>query len=294
MKIKLIANPIAGGDARTQIDKVRSAFIARGAEVDLVLTAARGDARQAAAAARDGGYDRIVAAGGDGTLNEVLNGLYPATIPVAFIPLGTVNVLALELGIPFDLAAATAVAVDGALQRVTLGAIGEEKFLLMAGIGFDAAVVRTVSSRLKRRIGRFAYVAAALQILCKWQPPALTVTLDDGRSEAAESLIVGNGRLYGGRFSLTPGARLGAPDFEVLILRRAGRLALLRILAAALCGVPPRPADGLRLRTTRLNVAGEAAVQIDGDDPGPLPLQLRAIPGAAVLVVPATLPEEHR
>lgn len=286
MQIKLIANPIAGGNARPHIEQLCRHFSARGNHVDLFLTAKRGDAEAAARSARTGGYDRIVAAGGDGTLNEVINGLAPSTIPLAFIPLGTVNVLALEIGLPFDLLAAAEVAVSGVLIPVSLGQAGDRKFLLMAGIGFDAQVVRAVDSRLKRRIGRFAYVVAAVKALCHWQPPQLTVTLADGSVESAEGAIIGNGRLYGGRFSLTPHACLAEASFEVLLLRRSSRLALLRAGLCALRHRLPAAKDGVLLRTSALTIAGAAPIQIDGDDFGDLPCNFVTLPAAITLVFP--------
>jgi YegS/Rv2252/BmrU family lipid kinase len=288
VQIKLIANPIAGGNARPHIDRICRHFREHGHHVELFLTAARGDAEAAAraAGAGAGGYDRIVAAGGDGTLNEVINGLAPSTIPLAFIPLGTVHVLALEIGLPFDLLAAAEVAMSGVPTPVCLGQAGARKFLLMAGVGFDAQVVRAVDSRLKRRIGRFAYVVAALKALCRWQPPQLTVTLADGSVQRAEGAIIGNGRLYGGRFSLTPHVSLTDDDFEVLFLRRSSRLALLRAALCALRHRPPATKDGILLRTSSLSIAGAAPIQIDGDDFGDLPCAFVTLPGAITLVFP--------
>ena len=286
MQIKLIANPIAGGNSRPQIDRLCRYFSGQGHHVDLLLTAARGDAEDAARSARVGGYDRIIAAGGDGTLNEVINGLAPSTIPLAFIPLGTVNVLALEIGLPFDLLAAAEVAVSGVPTPVCLGQAGERKFLLMAGIGFDAQVVRAVDSRLKRRIGRFAYVVAALKTLWHWQEPRLTVTLAHGSVQNAAGAIIGNGRLYGGRFSLTPHARLTDATFEVLLLQRSSRTALLRAALCALLHRPPAREDGVLLRTSSLTIAGTAPIQIDGDDFGDLPCAFVTLPGAITLVFP--------
>ena len=94
MRIKLIANPVSGGDARSRIQLARKTLQSLGAEVELSLTTARGDARRAASQAVSAGYDRIVAAGGDGTLNEVVNGVASPELPIAFLPLGTVNVFA--------------------------------------------------------------------------------------------------------------------------------------------------------------------------------------------------------
>lgn len=291
MQIKLIANPIAGGNARPQIELLCRHFAAQGHDVDLFLTTARGDAEEAARRARDGRYTRIVAAGGDGTLNEVINGLAPSTIPLAFIPLGTVNVLALEIGLPFALLAAADVALNGVPTPICLGQAGKRKFLLMAGVGFDAGVVRAVNSRLKRRIGRFAYVAAALRVLCSWREPQLSITLADGSVQSAGGVIIGNGRYYGGSFSLTPHAALTDNTFEVLLLRRSSRRALLRVALRTLFQRRPAAADGLLLRTTSLTMTGVAPIQIDGDDFGDLPCDFKTLPGAITLVFPTPNPD---
>jgi diacylglycerol kinase family enzyme len=102
----------------------------------------------------------------------------------------------------------------------------------------------------------------------------------------AEGAIIGNGRLYGGRFSLTPHVSLTDDDFEVLLLRRSSRFALLRAALCALRHRPPAAADGVLLRTTQLTIAGAAPVQIDGDDFADLPCAFKTLPGAITLVFP--------
>ena len=286
MRIKLIANPSAGRGAPQHIEQVRRLLAAEGDEVELCLTARRGDARDAAAAARDGAYDRIVAAGGDGTLNEVVNGLAPSAIPLAFIPLGTVNVLALEADIPFDLAAACRIALSGRPQSVAVGCAGGERFLLMAGIGFDAEAVHRVNPRLKHRIGRFAYLASALRLFAAGYAPQLTISIDGAPSLAAQGVIVGNGRRYGGRFTLTPGADLSAPAFEVLLIEGRGRLPLLRTALRMLLRRPVAPGDGRLLPARSVEIAGSAALQLDGDWVGTSPVTLTIEPQALVLMVP--------
>ena len=165
MRIKLIANPVSGGDARPRIQWAVAELQRLGAEVKLCLTGARGDARKSAAQALSEGFDRIVVAGGDGTLNEVVNGVASPALPIAFLPLGTVNVFALEAGIPLNLEQACALAVQGIPRRITLGRINDELFLLMASAGWDAEAVAHVRSGLKRFIGRLAYAVSALEVL---------------------------------------------------------------------------------------------------------------------------------
>jgi len=287
MKIKLIANPIAGGSAQNQIARAVTCLQQRGAIVDLTLTGARGDAQRAAAAARTAGFDRVCAAGGDGTLNEVINGLAPSTIPLAFIPLGTTNVFALEAGIPMDIPGACRVALNGVATPVSLGLAGETRFLLMAGAGFDAEVVRRVDLRLKRYLGKLAYVVSALRVFFGPPFPAIEVEGEGGSRFSGHTVVIGNGRLYGGRFSLTPGASLTDDIFEVCLLQKPGRLSLLHALLRMVLRLPLEPAGARLFKARELWVRGAGtAVQIDGDDHGELPMRFRVVPGELVLVMP--------
>ncbi len=287
LKVRLIANPVAGRRAPEQIARARETLTRLGAEVDLFLTTARGDARRAAAEARNGGFDRVIAAGGDGTLNEVVNGLAPSAIPLAFIPLGTTNVFALEVGIPFDVEAACRIALSGRTQPVSLGLAGGTRFLLMAGIGFDAEVVYGVSSRLKRLTGKAAYVASGLSTLFLRPPRPLEVRLPGGETRRAYAVILGNGRLYGGRFSITPQAALTREGLEAFLLLRPGRLALLRFALRVALGRPLPPEEALTLTVRELRIDGDPApVQIDGDYLGRTPMEFRALSGEITLVFP--------
>lgn len=287
MKVKLIANPVAGGDARSKIDRAVIWLQAAGATVDLTLTQKRGDAMQAAAAAKQAGFDRIIAAGGDGTLNEVINGLTPSAIPLAFIPFGTTNVFALEVGIPFDVEQACAVALRGQPRPVCLGLAGDTRFLLMAGIGFDAEVVGGVSLDLKRRVGKLAYLVSALRVLLRPIADAIEIVDEQGRRYQGTSAIIGNGRYYGGRFSITPEASLQEDTLEVCLFRRRGRLGFLCNMIKVALGRPLAEREAWRFKGRKLTVSGaKAAVQLDGDYYGCLPQTFCAAFGELTLVYP--------
>jgi len=287
MKIKLIANPIAGGDAVGKIESAALRMRSLGHEVDLCLTGARGDAQRFARDARNEGYDRIVAAGGDGTLNEVINGLVPSSIPLAFLPLGTTNVFALEAGIPFDTEGACDVALNAEPRPVSLGVAGETRFILMAGIGPDAEAVYRVSGRLKRLTGKFAYVLSAFKVFFRSPPSPFDVTLDDDSTFRAYGAVLGNSRLYGGRFSVTPRASLVEEGLDVTLFVNPGRLPLLRSVFAVAIGKELDMPLGRRLKASRLHAEGEDVhVQIDGDAFGRLPLSFRSTFGEISLVIP--------
>jgi diacylglycerol kinase (ATP) len=287
MKIKLIANPVAGGDARSKIDRAVSWLEERGASVELDMTTARGDAGRSAAAARKTGFDRIIAAGGDGTLNEVINGLAPSAIPLAFIPFGTANVFALGAGIPLDLEKACDVALHGTPRPICLGLAGETRFLLMAGIGFDAEVVARVSLPLKRRIGKLAYLLSGLCTLARPGTPPFEVTAENGVSYRAYGAVLGNDRLYGGRFSITPEASLQEDSLAVCLFLRPGRLQLLMTITRMVLGCALGEDEVLRFKSRHLSIAGSSArVQIDGDSNGHLPQIFQAVYGELNLIYP--------
>jgi YegS/Rv2252/BmrU family lipid kinase len=288
MKIKLIANPIAGGNALASIRRAQEYLAFQGCTVELTLTGARGDAKKAASAAKHAGFDRIIAAGGDGTLNEVINGLSPSAIPLAFLPLGTTNVFALEAGIPFDVEQACAIALNGTLQPVCLGLAGETRFLLMAGAGFDADVVYRVSGRLKRWTGKLAYLVSGLRSLAGPPPAPIEVVREDGTTVCGYHAIIGNGRLYGGRFSVTPDASLAEGALDVCVFLQQGRLSLLRCAAKIAAGRRLTSPEAETFKARSVSVRGEGVpVQIDGDYLGRLPMTFRALPGELVLVLPA-------
>lgn len=288
MKIKLIANPIAGGNALASIRRAQEFLERQGCTVAVTLTGARGDARMAAAKAKNEGFDRIVAAGGDGTLNEVINGLAPSAIPLAFLPLGTTNVFALEAGIPFDVEQACDIVLHGTPQPVCLGLAGETRFLLMAGAGFDADVVYRVSGRLKRWTGKLAYLVSGLRTLSGPPLAPIEVLREDGTTVPGYHVIIGNGRLYGGRFSVTPDASLAEVALDVCVFLKKGRLPLLRCAAKIAAGRRLARPDAETFKARSVTVRGEGVpVQIDGDYLGRLPMTFRALPGELVLVLPA-------
>lgn len=287
MRIKLIANPVSGGDARSRIQLARETLQSLGAEVELSLTTTRGDARRYAAEAVSAGYDRLVAAGGDGTLNEVINGVAAPELPIAFLPLGTVNVFALEAGIPLQIEKACAIAVQGAPRTITLGRINGELFLLMASAGWDAAAVAGVRPGLKKLFGRLAYAVSAVEALLSRPPSALQLQLPDGRNLSGFGAVVSNCRHYGGSYVVTPEASMFKEDLEVCLLSHGSRTALLRFALSLALKRPLRAPLVQALTVDGVMIKGEGvAVQVDGDDFGRLPVRIEAVPHAVTMVLP--------
>lgn len=270
-RIKLIANPIAGGDARSSIARAVAFLQASGARVELILTSRRGDAENAAREAKNEDFDLIIAAGGDGTLNEVANGLAGSAVPLAFLPLGTANVMAIEMGLPAGIEAACQVALEGKVRSVALAKIDGRYFLMMAGFGFDAAAVRKVSPKLKRRTGKLAYVVAGIQAFWQNRPAPLELQADDGVPLRVWHLVISNIRYYGGRFILAPYNGLEVPRLTAAVVEGSGRWALaLFWLRIALRGYLLGPVR--RIEACEFSVNGpRVPLQIDGDDKGDTP-----------------------
>jgi diacylglycerol kinase (ATP) len=299
--VLLIRNPTAGRGRRGLVDAVVRHVRAAGWTVDLVDTAAIGDARRFAESCDASRYAVIAVAGGDGTINEVVNGLSrrgAGAPPLAIVPLGSANVLAYELGLDFKATSLAHTIMSGRAVLVHPGeAIGggdPRCFSLMAGAGFDAKVVAGVSARLKRRLGKAAYVWRSLIEARRYRPVRYIAEVDGVRYEAA-SVIVTHGRHYAGPYVVAPKAMLSEPLLHVCLFERWGRSHTLRFGFALLMGWLPtaygyRVVTGRDIRVSVLSDAGEMRrqpVQIDGDDALTLPVSISVTSGAIRMLQPA-------
>jgi diacylglycerol kinase (ATP) len=299
--VLLIRNPIAGRRRRGLVDAVVRAVRTEGWTVDLVDTEAVGDARRLAETCDASRYGVIAVAGGDGTINEVVNGLAQRGAdapPLAIIPLGTANVLARELGLGFEASALARTMTAGRTLPMRPGEAcnggAPRWFSLMAGAGFDAKVVAGVTAPLKRRFGRGAYLWRSLIEARRYRPVRYAVEIDGVPYEAA-SVIVTRGRLYAGPYVVAPLATLSEPLLHVCLFERWGRSHTLRFGLALLMGCLPRAGGyrviaGREVKVSVLSDAGEIGtqpVQIDGDDALTLPVSIAVAPGAVRLLRPA-------
>lgn len=292
-RLLVIHNPVAGWRRRRRLRAVLDRLERLGCAVDVRETTQRGDAEAFARLARAEAYDRLVVAGGDGTINEAINGLADRRVPLAVVPLGTANVLAAEIGLGTGTAAVARAIADGPSATVALGRISgpdghARRFSMMAGIGFDAHVVARVDPALKRWTGKLAYVLASLSQIVDHRNRMYELVVD-GRPYRAASVIVAKGHFYGGRFVVAPAARLDEPYLHVCLFARTGRWHAIRYAAALLFGVLHRLSDVALLRARRIEIAGPAGepVQVDGDLDGQLPVIIDIDDRALRLAVPA-------
>ncbi len=290
-RMLIVFNPAAGARRRRRLFAALDLMRGIGQRPEVAETTHRGHATALARRAAEDGVRIVVAAGGDGTIAEVAAGLAGSESALGVLPLGTANVLALELGIPRAPAQAAAVLAMG---RTTLLHPGiarypdgrELLFVQMLGAGFDAAVVHNLPGRLKRAIGKGAYVWQTMREMPRYPFAPIRVSIGD-RVEQVASVIVTKGRLYAGRFLLAPGADPRAEGFHVALFRDAGVVAAMRYGAALPLGLLPRMRGVEILRAGQIALDGaDIPVQADGDAAGFLPNLICPAPQPMRIVLP--------
>ena len=292
MQATLIHNPAAGSRSRAaDLATVRALLRTHGWALRMEATTGPATATALARDAVERGDDVVIVAGGDGTINEVIQALAGTTVALGVLPLGTVNVWAREIGlpVPFHPVAAAETLADGACRSIDLGHAGERFFLLMAGTGFDGAVTGLVEPRLKRAMGRWAYVVTAARLALRYGGAAATLEMEGGTMRCQLLLaVVGNTRLYAGRFPLTASALAddGLLDVVVFPGRRLWQV-VPRLLAMLVRRAPVGP-RALYYRTPRLRITADEPlpVQADGDYIGTTPMDFSVARSALRVIVP--------
>ncbi len=281
----VIYNPAAGQRRATRLWRVLDILNGNGIRFQLAETRYAGHAAVLAREAACEGRDLVVAAGGDGTIADVANGLAGARVRLGVIPLGTANVLARELNLPLAphaVAAALAFGRTRALWPGIASGVGPERvFVQMLGVGLDAQVVHKLPLGLKRALGRGAYVVQTLREMLRYDYAPIRIRMDGVAAEAG-SVIVTKGTLYAGQYTLAPGAKPGEKGFTVALFERSGPWSALMYGAALPLNLLPC-APGLRLvRASRVEILaplpgheGAALAQADGDPAGEVPISVR-------------------
>ncbi len=291
----IVFNPAAGQAAALEqaLHDAQDVWRSNGWTVDLRPTTGPGDATCIAREAAREGYQVVVAAGGDGTVNEVVNGLAGSATALAALPIGTVNVWVRELGMPLQPRAAAEAILHARVERIDLGRAGDRYFLLMAGVGFDAEVTAEVRSQEKRRLGVLAYALRVVSLGLRFQGSRATILIDGRRVRARVLMVVlGNSQLYGGFVKMTARASVNDGLLDVCIIRGKSLLsAPMRLLAIALRRYTrDSEVEYHRARVVRIEAPRPLAVQVDGDHIGHTPMQFEAVPGALYALLPQALP----
>jgi len=300
----LIYNPMAGRNRGNRARHVRDAAAMlekQGIRATLAPTTGPDSARELARSLCERGEELIIVCGGDGTINEVINGMVPGRATLGILPGGTANVFARELRLPMNLVRAAQELTGWSPQRIALGlatwpkngrATPEQRFFLcLAGIGFDAYVVHSLSWNFKMRWGVVAYVWEAIRQSMRYKYP-LFVCQSEGREFPGTFAAVQRTRRYAGWLRLAPLANLFEPKFCLCVFRNPGFMQYLRYAIAVVMRRHLRLADVSVLSTQKIACAPRSAdraiyFELDGELLGQLPATFQIVPDALTVLVPA-------
>jgi YegS/Rv2252/BmrU family lipid kinase len=310
-KSTLIYNPVAGRrPAEREREVRRAAGVLRqaGMEIELAPTTRPDMAHELAQAAVANGADVVLACGGDGTINEVINGLAPSQVPLGILPGGTANILARELRLPLNPVRAARDLARWTPRRIALGRacweggqatppavepatrISCRYYTSVAGIGYDAQIVYKLSSWLKTNFGVAGYVMEAFRQLVRYSFPRFSCRLN-GHERQGTFAVIHRTRLYAGWLHLAPNADLFGPGFAVCSFPSRSRLRYLLYALAVLTR------QHLRLRDVSLDQCTEVVctpvdasptiyIELDGELAGAIPATFEIVPDALTLLVP--------
>ncbi|CAN5676041.1 diacylglycerol kinase family lipid kinase [soil metagenome] len=287
MKAAIIGNPNSGkaGD-RDYLEHYAKILRTGGLDTEVLNTEYPNHATELATEAGD---RLVIAAGGDGTINEVVNGLSKGAT-LGILPLGTANVLAREIGLPLNAEKACQNILAGDTFQMDLGIATdhngkERRFTFVAGIGFDANVIYSVTPRLKRYFKALAFVLSAFRVYTEKETPAIHVLHGD-TIYISQFVIIANGRRYGGDFRVTGSQTLSSGELEAIMIERVGALlrpdVLGRILSRRPLNSSMRSVDATAFRARA--PGAEIPVQLDGELWGRLPMTFRTDPGALKVI----------
>jgi diacylglycerol kinase (ATP) len=299
----LIHNPNAGGGGRGRqrgLAEARHIFAGGGIETELAETTGPGHATEIALRAADEGRQLVIACGGDGTLNEIVNGLAAQQnghrVPLALLPGGTANILAKELDLPWDIPSAAEKLVRGTVKEIALGLAtpleqpGQKKyFLSVAGAGPDGMIVYSIDLDLKARVGILAYWWQGAREIFRYKFPHFRIVTGDQKLDAS-LVIVGRTQNYGGPFKITTGADLFQDQFELMALTTQSGFRYLSYLPSLLLG-DLRETEGVHFWKAETIVCepldtNPLYAQVDGEPLARLPVEFKIIPRALKLLVP--------
>jgi diacylglycerol kinase (ATP) len=289
VNVGVVYNPSAGGGrAATAGPAVTRELERRGLNPIVRETEGPGGGTEAARELL-GSVDAVVAVGGDGTVNEVVNGLAGGDVPLGVVPAGTVNVLALELRLPSDVHRACDVIEAGHTVTMDLGMIAGRRFALMTGAGLDALTIRELNLRAKRLFHEAAFVVTGARVLLRHPIPEFRVRAD-GEEYPATFAVIGNSRYYGGRFGVTMEADPSDGWFDLLLFQEKTFGQYVRFWMEAPLGLHHRHPGARYLKAKKVDMeliapSDEIWYQTDGELAGQLPATAQIIEGALKVLV---------
>jgi YegS/Rv2252/BmrU family lipid kinase len=281
----IILNPAAHSE---RARRKRAQVEAFAQDCVVCATTRTGEAEMMARRGVEEGFEQIVAAGGDGTINEVVNGLAGTNATLGLLPIGTMNVFANELGLPVhDLELCWKVIKNGSIRTVDLPKANQKFFVQLAGVGLDAQVVKETSLQLKRNFGPLSYLISAAQIAAR-QPPRLFIHSEDASIQEGSFVLVGNGRFYGGPFPFFKQAAIDDGLLDVIVFKSLGYLEIIKYLQDVVFSSEIRVPEIEYFQTRRLRVESQQSVpvELDGEVVGNCPVEFNLQERSLRVLVP--------
>ena len=295
MNARLIVNPVAGrGKAERNLSMITEYFTARRLELDICRTDGVTGATELARCAGDDDCELVIVAGGDGTINEVVNGLVGSETVLGIIPLGTSNVVARGLKLPLDIKEACQVVLEGVGKRIDVGKAGERYFLAMAGVGFDAQVVYELSLKAKNLLGSLAYVASCFRTAMKYRSAKLVMDIrvdEEQLTVPAWVVIIGNVSTYAWTLKPTHLASVDDGLLDVCIFGRSNWLGLIYQCVGVFYGrhIYHPEVKYIKAKTIEVDAQPSVPVQVDGDIVGKTPMRFEVVPRGLCIMCPKEL-----
>jgi diacylglycerol kinase (ATP) len=306
VRICFIANPAAGsGEFRKLVREAGQHLSQRGCQVERVETKGQGDATRLAQQAAADGFDVAVAVGGDGTVNEVGNGLAKSETALAVLPAGTANVYAVDVGIPIwgplrphAVTEATEIIMTGQHRRIDLGYLhlsdGTSRYFLMwCGIGLDAAISQARPATQLRQLNYATWVVSGLLVAFDFMgTPAIIVTDSDTVKKRMLLAVVSNGQLYGRIWRLAPEAKMDDGLLDVAVMTGHRWPSTIKHLIGVTLKQHVKDPDFYLYRTTRLSLSAKESlpVHVDAETIGTTPVEIEVVPLALKVIVPRNTP----
>ncbi|MDG5813834.1 YegS/Rv2252/BmrU family lipid kinase [Chitinispirillales bacterium ANBcel5] len=245
------------------------------------------DATQTARACAKNRYDLVIAAGGDGSINAVINGLAKSEVTFGAIPLGTVNLYALQLQIPMEIRAACQLIAEGNTKKIDLGKAGNKYFTCLSGIGFDAFVIKRADTKLKKILGAAAYILVGITNFFKYSFNPVILYVDNQIvPRKGYSVIIGNGKYYSSNLIIYPDASIEDGLLDVIIFKNRSILSIVNYLRGLRKGHLTEHSDIEYYlgKSIKIDKKGKHHVHIDGEPHGQTPLDISIIPKALNVV----------
>tara|TARA_B100000427_G_scaffold134757_1_gene112027 strand:+ start:23389 stop:24309 length:921 start_codon:yes stop_codon:yes gene_type:complete len=199
--------------------------------------------------------DIVIAAGGDGTINKIINGLVISKLPLGIIPIGSVNILALDLNIALNIKQACQQIATGSPKKIDIGKANNHYFSSMAGIGLDAKIIKHTPLTLKKKFGLSSFAYIALKILSTYKYNPIHLSIDNKKTiHTAYSVIINNSKYYGGKFLISPKSSLTDGKLEIILLKKGNLRSLFQFLKHLIYGTLNTCNDITMIQGNTLNI----------------------------------------